>query len=42
VQRFAGVHHFVPPEQIYTPAHVTALLELWRTAETSARQLSEK
>ena len=33
VQRFAGVHHFVPPDQIYTPAHVRALLDLWRGAE---------
>jgi len=36
VRRFAGVHHFVPPEQIYTPDHVTSLLDLWRRAEASA------
>jgi pimeloyl-ACP methyl ester carboxylesterase len=35
VQRFAGVHHFVPPEQIYTPTHVRALTELWSAAEPS-------
>ena len=29
VRRFTGVHHFVPAEQIYTPEHVQALLELW-------------
>ena len=42
VQRFAGVHHFVPPEEIYTATQVGALLGLWRMAEESARQLSEK
>ena len=42
VQRFAGVHHFVPPEHIYTTAHVAALLELWEKAERSSGQLSEK
>src|SRR5258708_4165228 len=36
VRRFAGVHHFVPPEQIYTSDHVRSLLDLWRRAETSA------
>lgn len=38
IQRFAGVHHFVPPEQIYTPAHAQALEELW--ARASAAQLA--
>lgn len=38
LHRFAGVHHFVPPEQIYTPTHVTALLGLWQAAEASAGQ----
>ena len=42
VRRFDGVHHFVPPEQIYTAAHAAELLELWQKAEKSARQLSEK
>ena len=36
VRRFAGVHHFVPPEQIYTSDHVRSLLDLWRRAEASA------
>lgn len=30
VQRFPGIHHFVPPEQIYTEAHAEALLDLWQ------------
>lgn len=33
VQRFAGVHHFVPPEQIYVPAQVRSMQELWRRAQ---------
>jgi pimeloyl-ACP methyl ester carboxylesterase len=32
VRRFRGVHHFVPPEQIYTPRHVSALRDLWARA----------
>ena len=32
VQRFEGVHHFVPPEQIYTPKHTDTLLALWESA----------
>jgi pimeloyl-ACP methyl ester carboxylesterase len=40
VHRYAGVHHFVPPDQIYTPQHVSALLALWQGAETSAAQAS--
>lgn len=32
VLRFDGVHHFVPPEQIYTPEHVRALVSLWQGA----------
>jgi pimeloyl-ACP methyl ester carboxylesterase len=40
VHRYAGVHHFVPPEQIYTTEHVDALVGLWRSAERSAAQLS--
>lgn len=34
VQRFAGIHHFVPPEQIYIPAQVDAMRELWHRAES--------
>lgn len=33
VQRFGGIHHFVPPEQIYTAEHVEALKRLWMQAE---------
>jgi pimeloyl-ACP methyl ester carboxylesterase len=32
VNRYAGVHHFVPPEQIYTPEHTRTLIDLWRNA----------
>ena len=32
IKRFAGIHHFVPPEQIYMPEHVQALRELWARA----------
>jgi hypothetical protein len=35
VERFAGIHHFVPPQQIYTPKHVASLLDLWARAERS-------
>ena len=42
VQRFAGVHHFVPPEKIYTPRHVRSLMDLWARSDDSARQLAEK
>lgn len=42
IQRYRGIHHFVPPDQIYTPAHAKTLEELWFRAETaaSAPQLS--
>lgn len=33
VQRFAGVHHFVPADQIYTRPHADSLLDLWARAE---------
>ena len=42
VRRYAGVHHFVPPEQIYTADHTSLLLDVWRRAELSAGQLSQK
>jgi pimeloyl-ACP methyl ester carboxylesterase len=29
IRRFAGIHHFVTPEQIYTPDHAAALHMLW-------------
>lgn len=31
VRRFDGVHHFAPPEEIYTPEHTQALIALWRS-----------
>ncbi|HKC18373.1 MAG TPA: alpha/beta hydrolase [Candidatus Dormibacteraeota bacterium] len=40
VRRYAGVHHFVPAEQIYTAEHATELLDHWRRAELSATELS--
>jgi pimeloyl-ACP methyl ester carboxylesterase len=42
VHRFAGVHHFVPPEQIYTPQHVSALHALWQSGERSALESSRQ
>jgi hypothetical protein len=32
IRRFDGIHHFVPPEQIYTPDHVECLRSLWARA----------
>jgi pimeloyl-ACP methyl ester carboxylesterase len=40
IRRFAGVHHFVPPERIYTPEYAEMLLAHWRRAEQLQRQLS--
>jgi pimeloyl-ACP methyl ester carboxylesterase len=40
VRRYAGVHHFVPPEMIYTPDHARTLLDHWRRAEKLVPQLS--
>lgn len=34
VQRYSGIHHFVPAEQIYTKVHADALLDLWARGET--------
>ncbi len=36
VQRYAGIHHFVSPDQIYTLAHAKSLLELWHRAQIAA------
>jgi pimeloyl-ACP methyl ester carboxylesterase len=36
IQRHPEVHHFAPPEQIYNPAHVNSLRELWQRAERSS------
>jgi pimeloyl-ACP methyl ester carboxylesterase len=40
VRRYHGVHHFVPPEMIYTPEHAALLLDHWRRAESAVPQLS--
>jgi len=32
IRRFSGIHHFVPPEQIYGPEHVGELRNLWARA----------
>lgn len=29
IRRFTGIHHFVPPEQIYTSEHIDELRRLW-------------
>jgi pimeloyl-ACP methyl ester carboxylesterase len=39
VHRYSGIHHFVPPEMIYSPAYAQALLSHWLAAETSGAQL---
>jgi len=33
VHRYAGIHHFVAPEQIYTPVRAAELVSLWQHAE---------
>jgi pimeloyl-ACP methyl ester carboxylesterase len=38
VQRHLGIHHFVPPDLIYSRAHVNALRELWERGEAIAPQ----
>lgn len=35
VRRFDGVHHFVPPDKLYTPEHLQELRELWAKAEAA-------
>jgi len=35
VHRFDGVHHFVPPERIYTREYAGLLVEHWRHADAS-------
>jgi pimeloyl-ACP methyl ester carboxylesterase len=37
IRRFSGIHHFVPPEQIYTGDHVQALRDLWARAALSLK-----
>jgi hypothetical protein len=36
VRRFAGVHHFVPPEQIYTTEHAAILRGIWLRGDERA------
>lgn len=40
VRRYSGIHHFVPPEMIYTADYSRALLDHWRRAESSGAELS--
>lgn len=40
IRRYHGVHHFVPPEMIYTPEHAALLLDYWRRAVSGVPQLS--
>jgi len=35
IRRFTGLHHFLPPEQIYTTEHVQALRQLWNSADAT-------
>jgi pimeloyl-ACP methyl ester carboxylesterase len=35
IRRFTGLHHFLPPEQIYTPEHVHALRQLWNSVDAT-------
>jgi pimeloyl-ACP methyl ester carboxylesterase len=35
IRRFAGIHHFVPPEEIYSLEHVDLLRVLWKRAEAA-------
>ncbi|MDQ6877714.1 MAG: hypothetical protein M3082_08440, partial [Candidatus Dormibacteraeota bacterium] len=34
IRRFSGIHHFVPPEEIYGSEHVGELRNLWERAGT--------
>ena len=42
VRRYHGVHHFVPPEMIYTPEHAATLLDHWRRAQELVPELSRE
>ncbi|HET9781143.1 MAG TPA: alpha/beta fold hydrolase [Candidatus Dormibacteraeota bacterium] len=42
VKRYAGIHHFVPPEMIYTADYANLLLNHWRSAELSFAELPQK
>jgi len=38
IRRFARIHHFVPPEEIYSRDHVEALRELWKPETRRTRE----
>jgi pimeloyl-ACP methyl ester carboxylesterase len=40
IRRFDGIHHFVPPEDIYNADHIQALRELWAHARSSRVHLA--
>jgi hypothetical protein len=42
IRRFEGVHHFVPPEQIYNADHLLELRNLWSRAGVSAEPVRGK
>lgn len=42
VKRYAGVHHFVPADQIYTADHAALLVDQWHRAESGASELSRQ
>jgi pimeloyl-ACP methyl ester carboxylesterase len=33
IRRYRGVHHFVPPQDIYTAEHIQAIRDLWARAQ---------
>ena len=37
IRRFKGIHHFVPPERIYTAEHVDAIRDLWARVPDKVR-----
>ncbi len=41
IRRFAGLHHFVPPEHLYTPEHVGELRRLWTRVDGDATKHAE-
>lgn len=36
IRRFTGIHHFVPPDDIYTTDHIVQLQNLWARAAAAA------
>lgn len=41
IRRFADIHHFVPPEQLYSQEHVDELHQLWTRADRAATRRPE-